>query len=117
MRSRYSAFSTGEVQYLLDTQRLDGVSREQLEASVASTRWLGLSVLHSSSAGDEGEVEFIARYKDAQGLGQLHERSRFRREQGRWLYVGGRHLPPPKPQRNDPCWCGSGKKLKKCCGA
>lgn len=22
--------------------------------------------------------------------------------------------PPPKPGRNDPCWCGSGKKYKKC---
>lgn len=22
-----------------------------------------------------------------------------------------------KPQRNDPCTCGSGKKYKKCCGA
>ena len=21
-----------------------------------------------------------------------------------------------KPGRNDPCWCGSGKKYKKCCG-
>ena len=33
-------------------------------------------------------------------------------------------LPPPvepikaevKPERNDPCTCGSGKKYKKCCG-
>ena len=24
---------------------------------------------------------------------------------------------PPKPGRNDPCPCGSGKKYKKCCGA
>lgn len=24
--------------------------------------------------------------------------------------------PPPKPRRNDPCPCGSGKKYKKCCG-
>jgi uncharacterized protein len=23
----------------------------------------------------------------------------------------------PKPGRNDPCPCGSGKKYKKCCGA
>ena len=23
----------------------------------------------------------------------------------------------PKLGRNDPCWCGSGKKYKKCCGA
>jgi hypothetical protein len=22
--------------------------------------------------------------------------------------------PPPRPERNDPCWCGSGKKYKKC---
>lgn len=21
----------------------------------------------------------------------------------------------PEPGRNDPCWCGSGKKYKKCC--
>ena len=21
-----------------------------------------------------------------------------------------------KLERNDPCWCGSGKKYKKCCG-
>jgi uncharacterized protein YecA (UPF0149 family) len=25
--------------------------------------------------------------------------------------------PLPKPGRNDPCWCGSGKKYKKCHGA
>jgi uncharacterized protein len=24
---------------------------------------------------------------------------------------------PPEPGRNDPCWCGSGKKFKKCHGA
>jgi SEC-C motif len=24
---------------------------------------------------------------------------------------------PPKPGRNEPCPCGSGKKFKKCCGA
>ena len=23
----------------------------------------------------------------------------------------------PVPGRNDACWCGSGKKYKKCCGA
>ncbi|MDP6777655.1 MAG: SEC-C metal-binding domain-containing protein [Candidatus Latescibacteria bacterium] len=28
---------------------------------------------------------------------------------------GDRELPsPPKPGRNEPCWCGSGKKYKKC---
>ena len=23
---------------------------------------------------------------------------------------------PWPPERNDPCWCGSGKKYKRCCG-
>jgi SEC-C motif domain protein len=62
-------------------------------------------------------VEFIARYRDAQGFGQLREHSTFQYIDGRWFYMGGRHLPPPKLQRNDTCWCGSGKKFKKCCGA
>ena len=24
--------------------------------------------------------------------------------------------PPPRPGRNDPCPCGSGRKYKRCCG-
>jgi uncharacterized protein YecA (UPF0149 family) len=31
------------------------------------------------------------------------------------LAQGGRAIAWP-PGRNDPCWCGSGKKYKKCCG-
>ncbi|HUB10215.1 MAG TPA: SEC-C metal-binding domain-containing protein [Myxococcales bacterium] len=27
------------------------------------------------------------------------------------------YVAPPKPGRNDPCPCGSGKKYKRCCGA
>ena len=37
-----------------------------------------------------------------------------------WLDHAPRHAPVrvgPKPGRNDPCPCGSGKKYKKCCGA
>ncbi|HEY0512558.1 MAG TPA: SEC-C domain-containing protein [Thermoanaerobaculia bacterium] len=28
---------------------------------------------------------------------------------------GFRPRPIPRPERNDPCWCGSGRKYKKCC--
>jgi len=31
--------------------------------------------------------------------------------------VEQRHVDPDAPGRNDPCWCGSGKKFKKCHGA
>lgn len=37
-----------------------------------------------------------------------------------WHSLGPRHEPvvkAPTPGRNDPCWCGSGKKFKKCHGA
>lgn len=37
-----------------------------------------------------------------------------------WRSLGPRQEPvvkPAEPGRNDPCWCGSGKKFKKCCGA
>jgi preprotein translocase subunit SecA len=33
------------------------------------------------------------------------------------LAVEQRHVDPDAPGRNDPCWCGSGKKFKKCHGA
>ena len=66
----------------------------------------------------EGFVEFKA-YSQHNGIEQvMHERSRFLKEEGLWYYVDG-HFPEEAAQkvgRNDPCFCGSGKKFKKCCG-
>jgi SEC-C motif-containing protein len=52
-----------------------------------------------------------------------HERSRFIRVGGEWLFDDGEIVKNqpitregPKIGRNDPCPCGSGKKYKKCCG-
>ncbi len=70
-----------------------------------------------------GLVEFTARFKTE---GKEHEHVEiavFGREDGRWVYAGSANGPgktvrheKPKPGRNDPCPCGSGKKYKKCCG-
>lgn len=51
-----------------------------------------------------------------------HERARFRRmETGQWRFAEGASGVPKhradRIGRSDPCPCGSGKKLKKCCGA
>lgn len=119
MRSRYSAFCEGNVEYLLQTHLEDTPSpdaEKQIRATTANTQWLKLEVLNASQSGNAGVVEFIAFYRDNRGAGQLHERSNFIRKDERWFYVDGSHLPPVKIQRNDPCWCGSGKKFKKCCG-
>ncbi|WP_026072586.1 YchJ family protein [Nodosilinea nodulosa] len=121
MRSRYTAYHQGTIDYLITThhptQRYAG-QRAAILQSMASTRWLGLRVL-ATEAGQatdrQGAVEFVAYYADPKP-GQLHERSRFVRQKDRWFYVDGDALPPLLPKRSDPCWCGSGKKYKACHG-
>ena len=122
MRSRYAAFVRHRTDYLMNTlhpgrHRPD--ERMALEQSFRDTQWEGLVILQHTlgQPGDNsGTVEFIARYRSAGVSGQLHENSRFVKEGEQWLYVDGDMLQAPAPGRNDPCWCGSGKKFKKCHG-
>ena len=87
MRSRYSAYVLGQIQYLLATWH-PSTSPGELELS--PVKWLGLEVLHAQSAGDAGVVEFVARLRDGSGRAQrMHETSRFVREGGRWYYIDG----------------------------
>ena len=88
MRSRYSAFVRGDVAYLRATWHPD--HRPADLALDPAVRWLGLEVRgHRITGPDTAEVEFVARSR-IQGRGQrLHERSRFKRQDGRWLYVDG----------------------------
>ena len=117
MKSRYSAYALGNGRYLVDT----AVPENRYEADVAlieehsrHTRWLSLQIISSSESGDEGMVEFKAFYEENGGIKVLHEKSRFIKSDGRWLYADGT-LFDAKTGRNDPCPCGSGKKHKKCC--
>jgi SEC-C motif-containing protein len=131
MRSRYTAYATGEIAYLMTT--LHPSNREEGDEENARhwaerSEWLGLDIVATDAGGpadSEGVVEFIARFRDKKGdVHAHHEISRFVKEDGRWLFREG-HAPEqapvrnagPKVGRNDPCPCGSGKKYKKCCGA
>lgn len=121
MRSRFSAFATKNSDYLLHT--LLPISRkpsdrQELEQSFQEIRWVGLRVVNAGDINNHrGEVEFIAFFIDqSDKLGQIHERSTFIQKENRWFYADGSFLPPVKLPRNEPCVCGSGKKLKKCCG-
>lgn len=89
-----------------------------LERTCQTTQWLGLKIIKSAIDRTDsfvGFVEFAAFYR-AGDAGQLHEQSRFVRENGRWYYMDGRILPPLEFKRSQPCWCGSGKKYKRCHG-
>ena len=128
MRSRYSAFCEHDIDYLIAThhpsKRLID-DREQLASNMQGCQWLSLKIISTSKgtpADHDGKVEFIAHYaqqSDQPQLGSLHERSHFIKEQGQWFYLDGDlyNTPTPsKPGRNNPCWCGSGAKFKKCHG-
>jgi SEC-C motif domain protein len=89
MRSRYSAYVLHRADYLLDTWHPRTRPGETLTFEVG-LGWLGLEVRdHRATGDDRAEVEFVARSKLAGRAHRLHERSRFVREGGRWLYVDG----------------------------
>ncbi|WP_198651743.1 YchJ family metal-binding protein [Salinicola sp. RZ23] len=126
MRSRYSAFALGNLGYYLYHTWDPDTRDKALTPELLDQRdcdWLGLEIIESSARGSQGTVTFKAYYRPlnpAPGAKQamLHERSRFRRRQGRWRYLDGEIDPAPasaSPQRNAPCPCGSGKKAKRCC--
>ncbi len=129
MRSRYTAFVRGAVDYLLDTydpSTRNAGERGAIERWSREATWQGLEILATERGGDtddDGVVEFRARYRQGGADRVHHERSRFRRVEGRWRYVDGQGVKPapvkraPTAGRNDPCPCGSGRKFKKCCGA
>ena len=123
MRSRYAAFARGKVAYLVktihpSTRSLDTAA--ELRQAIETTRWTGLRVLDTedgTEADATGQVEFVAFFESNGRPGQLHERSAFRREAGAWLYVDA--LPSRRcdpPARSARCWCGSGKRYRRCHG-
>ncbi len=122
MRSRYCAFALRNAHYLARTlhpSRREPDEQKHIEQSFGKTEWIGLIILECCAGGtrdDTGVVEFIAQYQVNGQRGQLQERSRFVRENHEWFYVDGEKGTLPLPGRNDPCWCGSGKKYKKCHG-
>jgi len=92
MRSRYSAFVLMDEAYLRKTWHPD-TCPDTIELD-DGTRWLGLKIMSTRSGGadgDEGTVEFIARYKIAGRGYRLHEVSRFIRRDGLWVYLDGTH--------------------------
>ena len=123
MRSRFSAYASGNFPYILATygpeQRI-AHSLEELAKDSQHTRWLKLDVHQSSQNGCNGQVEFSAYYQFDGQFYRMHESSQFVYQDGQWYYTTGKvHKDSGayQLQRNDHCLCGSGKKFKKCCGS
>lgn len=90
MRSRYSAFAVGDAAYLLRSWH--SRTRPKTLTLDPGQRWTRLEIVAATGGGvfhTEGTVEFRAHYRAGGRRGVLHERSRFLREDGRWVYLDG----------------------------
>jgi SEC-C motif-containing protein len=127
MRARYSAFVTHAIDFIVASTH----SRTRKEVDLDFIRewsetstWRGLEILEIKEVNENKTfVSFEAQFTQ-RGEDQRHrEKSLFERENGDWRFVTGDELKnptvryeTPRPGRNDPCPCGSGKKYKKCHG-
>ncbi|ANJ27292.1 YchJ family protein [Agromyces aureus] len=88
MRSRFTAFAIGDVEYLLATWHPS--TRPPALDLDRDLRWTRLDILRTEQGGPldrDGVVEFAAHYRHAGERGVQQEVSTFVREQGRWYYV------------------------------
>ena len=130
MRARYSAYASGEVEFLKTSATKAGLSEFDEETArrwSQTAKWHGLEVVRTEGGGpgdQAGVVEFRAPYSEGGEFCNHHEVARFVRDaDGGWKFDDGEFVgerpvvrEEPKVGRNDPCPCGSGKKYKKCCG-
>lgn len=99
MRSRYSAYATGEIEYIL---RSTHPSTRKFHNAEAIKNWAQLNVWQKleivfKSGGEakdkKGVVEFKAYFLDSVKEPQIHhERSNFAKELGKWFFVDGKIL-------------------------
>ena len=96
MRSRFSAYATVQIEYILQTthpstRKLHDL--REIENWAKSNQWQRLEII-SKTAGEatdkQGTVEFKAYFSDENDSPKIHhENSNFRKELGRWFFVDG----------------------------
>lgn len=98
MRSRYSAFVVGNLEYLSQTMKGKAAKEFDMDETklwLTNVIWLSLTVTSTKIKTPKiGFVTFEARY---QANGQLHvmrEKSEFHFDEGHWYYVAGKALNP-----------------------
>ncbi|WAJ71494.1 YchJ family protein [Catenovulum adriaticum] len=122
MRSRYSAYQQAKVDYIYQTQAPDTRDKNllaEINRFAKSVQFIGLTVIADRvKTENSAEVEFIARYIDANDLVEMQECSQFIKLEGAWYYTEGQLAVKRKAiSKNQACACGSGKKFKRCCAA
>ncbi|SFG64400.1 YchJ family protein [Neptunomonas qingdaonensis] len=95
MRSRYTAFALGAIDYLIDTtvpEKRELIDRAIVAEQIQFTTWTGLTILNKEAGSKEdtqGVVEFEAAFETEDDQCILHERSSFYAKNGQWYYADG----------------------------
>lgn len=119
MRSRYTAFATGNVDYIFKTHDPDTVAQIDKGATARwakESKWLALEVLKTEGGGEgesAGFVDFVARYSTGPLTTEHRERAVFKKRDGRWMFVDGAPIPKVKKAILSGGFVKSGKKHKK----
>lgn len=118
MRSRFSAFYVGDVDYIIATTvpaQQSLLDKSALQAWADEMNWTHLEVISHNKVGKRhAQVRFKAHFDNGQGKQTHDELSAFVKIGGRWYF-----LDPTLPTTltgKQPCLCGSGDKFKACCG-
>ncbi|HHS92166.1 MAG TPA: zinc chelation protein SecC [Campylobacterales bacterium] len=93
MKSRYTAYAVGNSAYIVNTTHENNVQymedskawKESIDIFCKETDFLGLEIL----AFIEGEEEAFVTFKALLSTGEMLEKSRFLKVEGRWLYENG----------------------------
>lgn len=99
MKSRYSAYTKADVNFLMLSHYSRTRPKQKARAGIKhwaeSVRWMQLLIVNTwdgTLTDDEGYVEFKAFYFEDGQMQHIHEKSLFKRENGRWVYVSGSHF-------------------------
>jgi SEC-C motif-containing protein len=99
MRSRYTAYSQNNIEYIGETMKSPAADHFDPEATRERNKkitWVALKVANTSYGFMNGTVEFYASYNKGNKIVVLHEISDFVLDEGRWYYVSG--IYPPLPE-------------------
>lgn len=127
MRSRYSAFVSQKIDYIIETTvpaQQNFLDRKAIADWAKDTNWAGLEILNFNPKVDKNHasVEFKA-YFTLLEKGEIkqnfhHERSYFvkigKDNHTKWYFLDPTVL--LDISQKQPCICGSGEKFKRCCG-
>ncbi|QGM80039.1 preprotein translocase subunit SecA [Otariodibacter oris] len=117
MRSRYTAYTQSNIDYIVATtvpNQQQSLDKELMTVWSKTTQWMGLEIIQHNPkfSKNHATVEFKALFKTDNGQDVHHELSLFVNIDDRWFFVD----PNVRVSKKQPCICGSGKKFKQCCG-